>query len=743
MKPASIKVSLWYSLVSGVAASAIVYAHLGWLAAGLGFLVTVPVSYWILLRVRRTDEASSPYAKSSEQVAAAGLILFLPLIFLTSLLSGLLVFLGFGFLSLLLQTHDNRRLYLGLGVGFTALMAGAVVAKSGYYLVFLMAYAVNISITLGYVYLEPLSEPSQPWRSRDQLRSVFWLIAIAVVIYLIVPRFPAGNLGARPGSNHFYQNRSWEQEAKQTQGMGDAEERSQSLLEKLAEQMPDSKKPTSQSATDSDNTAYRYRGFEQSFDMDNPDDSGDRFSNIILARMRADRPLYLRARIFDTFDGLRWHSSATTLNKLKLERGTLDLHRVPPGSEAFIEHYEITLEQNLTNNIMAAAIPVKLQFPGTVIGIDAFRQLQAPDLLRKGTAYAVDSLRLHHQGRSLAERTYTDLPGYRQLPDDLDPRIPELARRITRGLTTPFDRALALEAHLRSHYNYDFESIFTSQHQTPLSRFLFETRRGHCEYFASALAILLRTLDIPSRLVTGFSATDLNPLTGYYEIHALDGHAWVEAYIEGLGWLELEPTAYYDMPSQSRQTLSAEQINQYVERQLRLGETVNADRFNLDALMGSLWQLLYLAAVWTGAHLKLALVYAWPWLTGLMVIALIARLSGSWLGPRWRARGIRKEIYRRVDKSDRYVINDYMEGIDRLLRNAGQQIAHGATIEQYLQQFPDLGIRFDPEELALSFNTTNYGTGSCEQVSEKYRRLFDAIYELGYGELSRRTQQPK
>ncbi len=741
MKPASMKIRLWYSLVSGVAASALLYAHLGWLAAGLGFLLTVPVSYWILLRVSHTDEVSSPYAKLSEQVAAAGLILFLPLILLTSLLTALLVFLGFGFFSLLLQTHDNRRLYLGLGVGFTALMAGAVVAKSGYYLVFLMAYAVNISITLGYVYLEPMSNPSQPWRSRDQLRSASWLIAIAIVIYLIVPRFPAGNLGARPGSDHFYQNPSWEQEAKQTQAMGDAEERTQSLLEKLVDQMPDLNQPPSQPATDSNKTGYRYRGFEQTFDMENPDDSGDRFSNVVLARMRADHPLYLRARVFDIFDGLHWHSSATTLNKLKLDRGALTLHSVPAGSEAFIEHYEITLEQNLANNIMAAAIPVKLQFPGTVIGIDAFSQLQAPELLRKGTAYAVDSLRLFHQGHSLAERTYSDLPGYRQLPDDLDPRIPELARRITHGLATPLDRALALEAHLRSQYDYDFESIFSSQHQTPLSRFLFETRRGHCEYFASALAILLRTLDIPSRLVTGFSATDLNPLTGYYEIHALDGHAWVEAYIEGVGWLELEPTAYYDMPSQSRQTLSAEQINGYVERQLRLGQTVDAGRFNLDTLIGSLWQLLYLSVLWIGAYLKLALGYAWPWLTGLMVIVLIARLSWPWLGPRWRARAIRQEIYRRIDKSDRYAINIYMEGIDRLLRNAGQQIAQGATIEQYLQRFPELDIRFDRKELALSFNTTNYGAGSSEQVSEKYRRLFDAIYDLGYGKLSRITCQ--
>ena len=72
--------------------------------------------------------------------------------------------------------------------------------------------------------------------------------------------------------------------------------------------------------------------------------------------------------------------------------------------------------------------------------------------------------------------------------------------------------------------------------------FLFETKTGHCEYFASAMAIMLRLQGVPARLVTGFSATNKNPLTGYFEVRALDAHAWVEAYFPAHGWVTFEPT---------------------------------------------------------------------------------------------------------------------------------------------------------------------------------------------------------
>ena len=78
--------------------------------------------------------------------------------------------------------------------------------------------------------------------------------------------------------------------------------------------------------------------------------------------------------------------------------------------------------------------------------------------------------------------------------------------------------------------------------QDPIADFLFVRKRGHCEYFASSMAIMLRTLGIPSRVVNGFRTTEFNDLTGNYVIRASSAHSWVEAYFPNYGWISFDPT---------------------------------------------------------------------------------------------------------------------------------------------------------------------------------------------------------
>ncbi len=130
---------------------------------------------------------------------------------------------------------------------------------------------------------------------------------------------------------------------------------------------------------------------------------------------------------------------------------------------------------------------------------------------------------------------------YFQLPPGLDPRIPELAREITRKATTPFDKAVAIENHLRSRFAYTL-NLTGKPGGDPLAHFLFETRAGHCEYFASAMIIMLRTLGIPSREVNGFLPGEYNELGGDYIVRASDAHSWVEVYFPGVDWQTFDPT---------------------------------------------------------------------------------------------------------------------------------------------------------------------------------------------------------
>jgi hypothetical protein len=116
---------------------------------------------------------------------------------------------------------------------------------------------------------------------------------------------------------------------------------------------------------------------------------------------------------------------------------------------------------------------------------------------------------------------------YLQLPPGLDPRMPELARKITAGQTTAIGRMRVLEFYLRSHYRYTLKDLPRGD---PLADFLFHRRAGHCEYFASALAIMGRIVGVPTRVVNGFITGQYNDISGVYIVRGRDAHSWVEAY---------------------------------------------------------------------------------------------------------------------------------------------------------------------------------------------------------------------
>jgi hypothetical protein len=144
-----------------------------------------------------------------------------------------------------------------------------------------------------------------------------------------------------------------------------------------------------------------------------------------------------------------------------------------------------------------------------------------------------------------ARNATTDYPAeisemYLQLPP-LDRRIPELASNITASAPSPFEKAVIMESYLRRNFTYTLNLTGKPGHD-PLANFLFVTKAGHCEYFASAMAVMLRSLGIPSREINGFLPGEYNDLAGDYIVRASDAHSWVEAYFPGYGWITFDPT---------------------------------------------------------------------------------------------------------------------------------------------------------------------------------------------------------
>jgi transglutaminase-like putative cysteine protease len=142
-----------------------------------------------------------------------------------------------------------------------------------------------------------------------------------------------------------------------------------------------------------------------------------------------------------------------------------------------------------------------------------------------------------------------DRQRYLQLPtNQLDRRIPELARTFADHASTDLERARAIERHLRNDYGYTLE-LPQKEVQDPLAYFLFKRKKGYCEYFASAMTVMLRTLGIPARLVTGFQSGIYNPINEQWVIRAADAHSWVEGWIPGYGWTTFDPTPPDPNPS--------------------------------------------------------------------------------------------------------------------------------------------------------------------------------------------------
>jgi protein-glutamine gamma-glutamyltransferase len=130
---------------------------------------------------------------------------------------------------------------------------------------------------------------------------------------------------------------------------------------------------------------------------------------------------------------------------------------------------------------------------------------------------------------------------YLQLPTNLDPRIAELAKKISGNANNPYEQSLAMEKYLQTNFTYTL-NIQGKPGVDPLTYFLFESRAGFCEYFATAMAVMLRTQGIPSREVNGFLPGEYNDVAGDYIVRASDAHSWVEAYFPGVGWLTFDPT---------------------------------------------------------------------------------------------------------------------------------------------------------------------------------------------------------
>jgi transglutaminase-like putative cysteine protease len=214
-----------------------------------------------------------------------------------------------------------------------------------------------------------------------------------------------------------------------------------------------------------------------------------------------------------------------------------------PTREQMI-HYRVLMEPIGTNVFFLAPWARRVSGDYRLLATDSSAAIYDFDTQRALSRYEADSDIAAPSSAELRSAGQTYPPQvtetYLRLPA-VDPRVARLAAQITASSSNNFDKAAAIENHLRTRFGYTLQLPRTAV-KDPIANFLFERKQGHCEYFASSMAVMLRTLGIPSRVVNGFRTDEFNDLTGNYVVRAKDAHAWVEAYFPGYGWQTFDPT---------------------------------------------------------------------------------------------------------------------------------------------------------------------------------------------------------
>jgi len=280
----------------------------------------------------------------------------------------------------------------------------------------------------------------------------------------------------------------------------------------------------------------------------------------VVMHIQTDQPIDFdvkwRGVALSFFDGKTWTNKASAIEEQESYAGRYMLRRVEarkgnlPQQQSHDEksfrllRYRVVLEPVGTNVIFLASVPVELAGRFREISIDDTGSVANIDRTRLTESYEAVSQIPQPPIEKLREKSgeYPREVGniFINMPP-IDERIPTLARDITSGAKTDYDRALLIERYLRENFAYTLQ-LPDRIPQDPIANFLFVRKRGHCEYFASAMAVMLRSMGIPARLVNGFRNGEYNDITGSYIVRARNAHAWVEAYISDVGWVEFDPT---------------------------------------------------------------------------------------------------------------------------------------------------------------------------------------------------------
>ena len=277
-------------------------------------------------------------------------------------------------------------------------------------------------------------------------------------------------------------------------------------------------------------------------------------------------PIYLRGSVLELYDGGNWRRSVVTRVPLSerimhYQPYTTLRNRGSQRNETWDRQYEITMRGVSDGPVYLFApwrtVELRIGSESMRIGYDFNRGIFLKDGIGGSFSYDVRSVNEAYSDVQIAD----DVVRSSTVPTSIDPAIAELAREVLTEVGAEPDPAVrpiamdasvvrVLEMHLRTHYQYTLDAQPVPNGEDATSWFLFERQMGHCEYYASALTLMCRSVGIPARVVTGYIASDFNPVTEQYVVRESNAHAWVEAEIAPGEWRTFDgtpPSDFHDI----------------------------------------------------------------------------------------------------------------------------------------------------------------------------------------------------
>jgi len=269
--------------------------------------------------------------------------------------------------------------------------------------------------------------------------------------------------------------------------------------------------------------------------------------------VKANGPLYLRATTADRYAGQAITSTETVTGEFDLNTDLLPQDAIPQGRGLLTAQIKILASRTAVAFAPDAPLrfsqPTQVDTRGDANDIATVR-LDTP--LQQGQQYTVVSAisTATIQELRVAGEDYPQWvrQRYLQLPRSLPRRVVQLAHEATSGATSAYDKAAALETYLRDNFTYTTHVATVPTDQDWVDSFLFGSKEGYCDYFATSMVVLLRAEGVPARVASGFAPGEFDPGSGISTVRENHAHTWVEAYFPRYGWITFEPSAIRPIP---------------------------------------------------------------------------------------------------------------------------------------------------------------------------------------------------